>query len=305
MNGYYVTARIEKCTVRLVFWVAVLAFSWAKEMWGLPVLSALAVIAEIFVMTFNRRSNFRIEQGRITARYHWFGRLDCSLDEVAFVRGQTMNLDILLKNGKRHSIAFVSNEQQLCSEIRRQIFAMEEKTPDALKDQLMKIHQKRRRMIYWAIACGAMMFVNIFLADWITGGMEFEGFSNQDWILFWIIAAAETVTVAGMFVLASRSGRLLVEMEHLRDRIQRAGIAAQILPSASVKAVYTDADAKGCVVVCGIPNDQSVYYIVQNFDADFHLHTAYTSDFFNDLAELREELSPELIDITSWFQRTD
>ena len=305
MNGYYVTARIKKCTIRLVFWAAVLAFSWAKEMWGLPVLAALAVIAEIFVMTFNRRSNFRIEQGRITARYHWFGRLDCSLDEVAFVRSQTMNLDILLKNGKRHSIAFVANEQQLCSEIRRQIFAMEEKTPDVLKDQLMKIHQKRRRMIYWAIACGAMMFVNIFLADWITGGMEFEGFSHQDWILFWIIAAAETVTVAGMFVLASRSGRLLVEMEHLRNRIQRACIAAQILPSASVKAVYTDADAKGRVVVCGIPNDQSVYYIVQSFDADFHLHTAYTSDFFNDLVELGEELSPELIDITSWFQRTD
>ena len=305
MNGYFVTARIEKGTIRLVFWAAVLAFSWAKEMWGLPVLAAMAVIAEIFVMTFNRRSNFRIEQGRITARYHWFGRLDCSLDEVAFVRSQTMNLDILLKNGKRHSIAFVANEQQLCSEIRRQIFAMEEKTPDVLKDQLMKIHQKRRRMIYWAIACGAMMFVNIFLADWITGGMEFEGFSHQDWILFWIIAAAETVTVAGMFVLASRSGRLLVEMEHLRDRIRRAGIAAQILPSASVKAVYTDVDAKGRVVVCGIPNDQSVYYIVQSFDADFHLHTAYTSDFFNDLAELREELSPELIDITSWFQRTD
>ena len=305
MNGYFVTARIEKGTIRLVFWATVLAFSWAKEMWGLPVLAAMAVIAEIFVMTFNRRSNFRIEQGRITARYHWFGRLDCSLDEVAFVRGQTMNLDILLKNGKRHSIAFVANEQQLCSEIRRQIFAMEEKTPDALKDQLMKIHQKRRRMIYWAIACGAMMFVNIFLADWITGGMEFEGFSHQDWIRFWIIAAAETVTVTGMFALASRSGRLLVEMEHLRDRIQRAGIAAQTLPSASVKAVYTDADAKGRVVVCGIPNDQSVYYIVQNFDADFHLHTAYTSDFFNDLAELREELSPELIDITSWFQRTD
>ena len=305
MNGYYVTARIKKCTIRLVFWAAVLAFSWAKEMWGLPVLAALAVIAEIFVMTFNRRSNFRIEQGRITARYHWFGRLDCSLDEVAFVRSQTMNLDILLKNGKRHSIAFVANEQQLCSEIRRQIFAMEEKTPDVLKDQLMKIHQKRRRMIYWAIACGAMMFVNIFLADWITGGMEFEGFSHQDWILFWIIAAAETVTVAGMFALASRSGRLLVEMEHLRNRIQRACIAAQILPSASVKAVYTDADAKGRVVVCGIPNDQSVYYIVQSFDADFHLHTAYTSDFFNDLVELGEELSPELIDITSWFQRTD
>ena len=305
MEGKFLTAKKGGCRIRLVFWLAALTVAYATDKVLLMVCAVLAIVVEILVRTFNQNSYFRMEEGRVCAQYHWFGRLDCNLDEVAFVRSQTMNLDILLKNGKRHSIAFVANEQQLCSEIRRQIFAREEKTPDALKDQLMQIHQKRRRMIYWAIACGAMMFVNIFLADWITGGMEFEGFSHQDWILFWIIAAAETVTVAGMFVLASRSGRLLVEMEHLRDRIQRAGIAAQILPSASVKAVYTDADAKGRVVVCGIPNDQSVYYIVQSFDADFHLHTAYTSDFFNDLAELREELSPELIDITSWFQRTD
>ena len=305
MNGYFVTASMEKCRIRLAFWVAVLAFSWATETWGLPIIAALAVIAEILVMMFNRRSYFRIEQGRIKARYHWFGKLDCSLDEVAFVRGQTMNLDILLKNGKRSSLAFIANEQELCGEIRRHLLAVEQEMPDRLKEKLMQIHQKRRRMICGAIACGVMMFVNIFLADWMTGGMEFEGFTNQDWIRFWIITAAETVTVTGMFALAFRSGRLLVEMEHLRYRIQRAVLAAQILPSASVRAVYTDADAKGRVVVCGIPNDQSVYYIEQNFDADFHLHTGYTSDFFNDLTELEEELSPELIDITYWFQPSD
>ena len=301
MEGHFLTCKKEKGSIWLIFWLAVLAAAYAAEKPLLLVCSALAIMVVLLMMAFNRRGYFRIEQGRIRARYHWLGRLDCGLDEVTFVYAQDMNLSILMNNGKRYAIAFLANAHELCQEIQRKISAMEQDSADALRKQLNQIHLKRRREIYWVIAGSVMLFVNIFLAVWMTGGREMFEFSRRDWILFSSMAVIEAATLVGTFALGCRGGRRMLDLAYLRHRLQGAAIVTQILPSACMKAVYTDPEFNGRLVVCGLPNDDSLYYIVQEFDDDFHLTTTETSRFFDNDSDLLEDLSADLIDITGRF----
>ena len=141
----------------------------------------------------------------------------------------------------------------------------------------------------------------IFLAVWMTGGREMFEFSRRDWILFSIVAVIEAATLVGIFALGCRGGRRMLDLAYLRHRLQGAAIVTQVLPSACMKAVYTDLEFNGRLVVCGLPNDGSLYYIVQEFDDDFHLTTTETSRFFDNDSDLMEDLSADLIDITGYF----
>ena len=301
MEGQFLTWKRERSNIWLMLWLAVFAVAYAARKPLLLVCAALAIAVVLLMITFNRRGYFRIEQGRIHARYHWFARLDCSLDEVAFANAQSLNLNILMKNGKGHTIAFLENAHELSNEIQRQISTREQESPHALKNQLAQVQLKRRRGIYRVIACCVILFWNILLTVWMTGGRELSEFSRRDWVLFSIMAAIEIGTLVWTFAIACRSGHQLVELAYLCHRIQGAAIMTQILPSACVKAVYTDPEFNGRLVVCGIPNEGSLYYIVQEFDDDFHLTTTETSRFFDNDSDLMEDLSADLIDITGWF----
>lgn len=301
MEGKFLIANRRKNGIFLVFWLATGAAAYAAELPVLLILAILAAIVEIFVMTFNRGAYFLIEDGRIQARYHWFGRLYCALEDLAFINGQMMTLNLLLRNGKRCTIAFVSNAEEVSADVRRVTFSMEQEDPAVLKEQMEKVHQKRRREVYWVIAGCVLIFVNIALLVLATGGRETDAFSSCDWVICRVMTIIECATVFATFWIARRCGMQLMDINFLRHRLQSAVVASQVLSSNCVKAVYTDLDLNGRVVVCGLPNDDSLYYMVQEFDDHFHLITVETSGFFDDEEDLMEDLSPTLIDITSWF----
>ena len=58
---------------------------------------------------YNRKGYICLKNGRIQARYHWLGRLDCAIEDIAFVLPQVNTLTILLKSGRRHIITGVED----------------------------------------------------------------------------------------------------------------------------------------------------------------------------------------------------
>lgn len=301
MEAKFLTANRRKNRIYLMIWMATCAAAYAAELPVLLFVAILASVVEIFVLTFNRGAYFRVEEGRIRARYHWFGRMDCELEDLEFIHGQNMTINLLLKDGKQRAIAFVSNAEAVCADVRRLTFSAEREAPTDLMEQLEKVHQKRRRDVYWEIAGCTLIFVNIALLVLATGGRETDAFSSRDWAICWVMTVIECATVFATFWIAHRCGRQLMDIYFLRHRLQSAVIASQVLPSNCVKAVYTDIDLNGRVVVCGLPNDSILYYMVQEFDDHFHLITVETSAFFENEEDLMEELAMDLIDITSWF----
>ena len=244
----------------------------------------------------------QIGEDSIKAKYHWFGKIDCKLSNVAFAMAQVNTLTILLKSGKRHVIMGVENSWALASAMRQQIFTIETEAPDTLLLKLEAEQSAYKKKLLWVLCCVVLMFANIFITVLLTGGKEMYDFSNTDWILFSIMGVVEMLTVIATFYFAGRCGKHLLPIEQLKHRIKGAYIASQTLPSGNVKRIYTDENHTGRIVVCGYPNDESVYCCVQEFVGNYLLKTVHTSESYASEDDLPNEALSTFIDITDHFQ---
>lgn len=252
-------------------------------------------------MLLNRGAYIHIEENTIKAKYHWFGKLDSSIDDIEFVLPQINTLTILLKSGKRHVIMGVENSWALSSAIRRQCFKIEKETPNSLRQKLSLAQTTRKKELWWVLGGVALLFVNIFIAVLLTGGRDLHEFSQLDWILFSVMGAIELLTLIGLFYVAQRCGKHLLPIEQLEYRLRGAIIATHPLPTNNITAVYTDENHTGRIVVCGFPNDGSVYYCMEEIYGNFELKTVHTSEIYESTEELPEEGLSALIDITAHF----
>lgn len=273
-----------------------------SELLTFLIMGILIILVVIPSWLLNFGAFVHIDENSIKAKYHWFGKLNCKTDEIAFAMAQVNTLTILLKSGKRHVIMGVENVWPLASAIRQQIFTVETETPNALMRELEEVQAARKKKLYWVIGCVALMIANIFIAVLLSGGKEMYAFSNTDWILFSIMGVVEILTVILTFYLAGQCGKQLLPIEHLKYRLKGAYIATTPLPAGIVKRVYTDANHMGRIVICGYPNDESVYYCVQEFVENYLLKTVDTSEIYENEDNLPNEALSTFIDISDIFQ---
>lgn len=265
----------------------------------LLIMGILCLLTAIPGMLFNHGAYLCIEDHRIKAKYHWFGRLDCSIEDVEFVLPQINTLTILLKNGKRYAIGGLENSWALGGEIRKLCYKIEREAPASLQQKLAQAEDARKRAVWRMFGCIGLMFVNIFIAVLLTGGRDLNEFSRQDWILFSVMCFVELLTLIGLFFMAHRCGKWLIPIAQLKYRLCGAIIATHPLPTNNTTAVYTDANYTGRIVVCGFPNDESVYYQVQAFDEPYKLKNLHTSKIYDTAEELPKEKFSALINISS------
>ena len=110
-------------------------------------------------MLLNHGAYIHIGENTIKAKYHWFGRLNCSIGDVEFVLPQINTLTIMLKNGKRHTIMGVENSWTLGAAIRRQCFEIEKEAPDSLRQKLSLAQATRQKELWWVLGGVTLMFV--------------------------------------------------------------------------------------------------------------------------------------------------
>lgn len=273
----------------------------ASDLLSFLIVGILLELLTVPSMLLNLGAYIHIGDNTLKAKYHWFGKLDCSIDDIEFVFPQINTLTILLKSGKRHVIMGVENSWALSSAIRRQSYAVETEAPDALRQKLALAQAARQKELCRALGGMAMLFVNIFIAVLLTGGRDLHEFTRQDWILFSVMGGVELLTVIGLFYLAQRCGMHLLPIEQLRYRLQGAIIATHPLPSNNITAVYTDENNAGRIVVCGFPSDDGVYYCVEEIYGNYALETIHTSDIYESAEELPGGEFSSLIDISGYW----
>lgn len=309
MEGIYIRRKMSIWLILLllcgIFFIALYIFlnivdpEATGELLTFLIIGILLSLVSVFSMLLNPGVSVCIEENTIKAREYGLGRLDCRFEDVAFVLPQINSLTVLLKSGRRYVIMGLENSWELGSAIRRQIFEMETETPDSIRQQLTRAQAAWKRSLWWVLGGCGMLFVNIFLAVLLTGGREMYDFGERDWILFGIMCAAELFTFLGLFCAAGRCAKQQLPIEQLNYRLRGAILGAHPLPAGQVQAVYTDEHYSGRIVVCGFPNDSSVYYCVQEFTGGLELETVYTSEIYESADQLPQGGFSVLMDITS------
>ncbi len=253
-------------------------------------------IAELCIL-FNFNAYIRIGENTVKAKYHFFSKLDCNIKDIEFVLPQVNTLTILLKNGKRYTIMGVENSWQLSNYLRFRCFEIEKESPDVIRQKLSQTQTVWRREVLWALIGIVLMFAEIFITVLLTGGRDVYEFSKMDQDVSAVMGCIGLITLAGCFFVAERAGKLLLPIEQLKYRLRSAVIVSSPLPTNNTIAAYTDLDYSGRLVLCGFPNDKSVYYCQEDFTMDYELKTVCTSKIYDSRDNLPYE--GQFVDITA------
>lgn len=239
----------------------------------------------------------RIDENSIKAKYHWFGRIDCKLSDVTFAATRANTLIVQLNNGKIHTITGVANSCQLASLIRKKMSCEVTEAPGILIERLNGLRSAGKRELLYVILGVALMFVNIFITVFLTGGRDMHEFTRTDRIMFFLMGAVELVTTIATFYFAGRAGRYSIPMEKLQYEIQRSIVETEQLPSGNIIRVFSDESYSVRVTLFGYPNEDSVYYTVQGITSDYNLIETHVSEIYEDIEQLPDGFE-SLIDIT-------
>ena len=262
------------------------------------IMGILILLVVIPSWLLNYGAFIHIDEDSIKAKYHWFGKIDCKLSDVTFAMPQVNTLIIQLKDGKTHTIMGVVNSWHLASVIRRNMHFESTEQPEMLIEKLNNLKSAKKKGLVYVCFGVVLMFINIFVAVFLTGEREMHQFSNGDWTIFIVMCAIEIITVIATFYFAQKTGKNNVPIEKLKYEIKRRIIETQPLLPGFVIAVYTDENYMGRITLFGYPNDNAVYYSVQEFASDYTLFRAYTSDVYDSQEDLPADFKA-LIDITN------
>ena len=268
-----------------------------SELLTFLIMGILIILVVIPSWLLNFGAFIHIDEDSIKAKYHWFGKIDCKLSDVTFAVARVNTLIIQLKDGKTHTIMGIENSLPLASIIRRNMSFEVTEQPETLNEKLNNLKANKKNGLIYVCSGVALMFVIIFITVFLTGEREMHEFSNIDWTIFAIMVATEIATAVATFYFAGKTGKNNIPIEKLQYEIQRRIIETQPLLPGFVIAVYTDENYTGRITLFGYPHDSAVYYSVQEFDSDYTLFRAYTSDVYDSQEELPAEFET-LIDIT-------
>ncbi len=266
------------------------------------IVGGLICLAAIASWLLNFRAFICVDENYIKAKYHWFGKIDCKISDVDFAVARVNTLIIQLKDGKCHTIMGIENPWELSSVIRRNMsFEVTEKS-EMLIEKLNNLKSAKKNAITYVCFGTALMFINIFIAVFLTGEKDLYEFSQTDWIIFAVMGGIETVTIILTFYFAQKAGKNNLPIEKMQYAIKKSIIeTAPLLPGNVIK-VFTNEDYTGRITFFGFPNEKTVYYTVEQVAPDYTLVKIYDSEIFESFEMLSDQVEA-LLDITKSFER--
>ncbi len=244
-------------------------------------LGILGLSASFLSLLWNRDAFFHISDNSVKAKYHLFGKIDCRLSDVEFVSAKINILIVQLKNGKCHTISGVKNSWELCRELRRKMSFEPAKSQEELIEKLSKLKADKKEKLIYCCCSTALLFVNIFIAVFLTDGREMYEFSKTDWIVFAVLGVLEIATLVAMSCFALKAGKNNIPIEKTEYTIRRTIIETAPLLPGFVTAAYADGDYICRITVFGYPHKSDIYYSVQKVSPEYNLVREYTSDIYD------------------------
>ena len=267
------------------------------------IIGFLVALFSAFVLLMNHGAFFTVDlsAGTVKAKYGLFGHIDCRIDDIAFVYPQINVLSILFKNGKRCMIPSLQNSRQIAYVIRMGLFTVEKEPPRKFQDELNEYRRRYKKSLKVITAMGPLMMANILVTVLLTGGRSMTDYTLSDWFIFYFMATVGVGIVAITMIYTNKNSKNPLPTEWAKYRLNGAVLASHPLPSNNVRRVFMDADNTLRITVCGFPNDESVFFVVEIINEKAEVNVIHTSEVYSKMADLSEDEFDGYIDVTEEF----
>lgn len=157
-----------------------------------------------------------------------------------------------------------------------------------MKETTFPFPKKYWVYLVFCVVLGVLLFINIFVADGLTGEKEFWDFTQQDWLYFAVFLLTEIIIGFFLFFFAVKAGKLSMKrqkkVEQYFDQLKYSGIKP-----GDCDYIWFDfsGDERAKIVKLG----DVQYLYVEGFDYKTESWNAVnTVSIFSSLAEIKKVL---------------
>lgn len=253
-----------------------------------------SIFINIYTLLYNKNAHLSINENHLSAKYGLNKHLECEISDIKTVSygitNMSMNLIIVLNNGEKHNLLYLNNAADVHTYIRERMeFNKLTNNEQTLLD-LQNEKASRKKLIIIVVTLIIFMFAMIFVTIFITEGKDFSDFNNFDHIVFNIMVVAELINFCFLMFFSIKAGNKLRNIQIKSTDLKSNIIHNHPLLSGNKVAVYTDISYDIRVTIFEFPNSTNVYYCIEKLDVNYELQKVFTSDIFENLDELIEEL---------------
>ncbi len=256
-------------------------------LWGVAAICYLGFLALLYLT--NRGAYLRLSEDGVDARYGLNRKLQCKLSELSYIAVGPAMLTMEAE-GTLHDVAGLSNSGELAQWLKKQIpFVVPREDRQTLLTQRTAYTAKRKGWVIAMVVACVMLFVNILLVGFATGGRELTAFTQRDLVLFGIFLIAELLSVAAAFFCARVGGRYIRLLTVNHDKLRILAIARSPLPEGDAIGVFYDGYAQRLTLYADASD--RIYYITEKLGKDFLLHTHDSCEPVSDTWEIDEKIN--------------
>ena len=290
--------------IGLYFFLPIINPEATKGSLSFLLMGVLLALITIPSWTLNRGAFFHVTEDTVRAKFHWFGKIDCKLSDVAFVFPQINTLTISLKNGKYYTVMGISNSWQVASFITHRISFEAKEPPEKLIKTLDQFKRSRKQNLLRCCIATALMLITPFITLFLTEEKSMHEFTRADWIVTAVMGVILIFSTVDAFRFANQAGKMNIPLEKLHYEIRRTVMETSPLLYGNAIKVFINENANVRLTVFRYPDSNSVYYTIEQiFPDNFSLCKTHESKPLINITELPESFD-ECIEITKSFAST-
>lgn len=244
-------------------------------------------------MFVNRKAFIRVDEEKISAYCHFGLHLECGLAEVAAVSCTPYGLNIKLKNGKNYNLVNLENGYDLRRYIQKRILKEQVRLDrEETIRQIVPLKKKRKMEAIASVCTFLLIFPCIIVAAWLTGWRDLHEFSTKDWTLFAMMGGVGVAIIIIFCIVLRRYIHHTDTVQKLAGTLYQQMLRTTPAGPGNALRMYVDDEeyASLRVTVYGFPNEEDVYFTVEDVDANYELQRLHTSEIYPNMQAMEEEL---------------
>lgn len=243
-------------------------------------LSILLCCISIIDIYLKHNTYLRINDHHLSARYHFYKKIECDLSKIEFTSSAFGILTLYLKNGTSYTITGLENGHLISSFILKNINVAFDQPLDDLFIELSILKNKRKRILpyFFIIISLWILFFIIFIS--LTGDKEFYEFTKRDWTNVSIFGILIILNFLPFFYISILVGNTTRGIERLKYKIQWTAIRFTPLPDGNIIRIFADSAYSFRLCFIRVPDCKSFYYTLEKFDKSLSLIKIYISEVY-------------------------
>ena len=252
-----------------------------------------------FFLSFNKRKDhLTLTPTTLRARYFLHKNVNVAFSDIVMLRFDAVTLHITTKQKKAYRITPLKNSEALFAYIQKtKAFRTRNVDVKVTEDDIRMTDKKRKTYINLMLALFLLIFIELFLVVFLTGGAELSEFARKDWVIFACFVVVWLATWIFAFFFAGKGGRLKNSCADVKALLAEQRYREYWKTAEELREVYLSLEqvhfyrGRVRVIVCGDAEPDRYTFIQETYSEERGWEETYTGAFGGNRTDVADHIA--------------